>query len=69
MMWLGILIAGLILSILYGYYPRALEKAIAFEDIDVVRDEYTLKLTNEEYTKLFMRLNEMHIITSKESKE
>ena len=33
MMWLGVLVAGMILAILYGYYPRALEKAIAFEEM------------------------------------
>ncbi len=58
--WLIILVSGLIISILYGYFPRALERAVSFENVDLVRDVVVLRFSNHEYAKLFLQLNEMY---------
>jgi hypothetical protein len=49
----------LIIMLLYGLFPRALERAIRFHDINRGRDIVVLSLSNTEYRRLFLALNEM----------
>ncbi len=60
-------VAGLALILLlffvlvvYGYYPRALERSLKFVDIDRARNTVYIDIMNDEYRKLFMDLNAMH---------
>ena len=54
-----ILLAFFVL-VLYGYYPRALERALKFIDIDRAKDTVYVDIMNDEYRKLFLDLNAMH---------
>ena len=46
--------------VIYGYYPRALERSLKFIDIDRAKDAVYIYIMNDEYRKLFMDLNAMH---------
>ncbi len=46
--------------VIYGYYPRALERALRFIDIDRAKDAVYIDIRNDDYRKLFMNLNAMH---------
>ena len=46
--------------VVYGYYPRALERSLKFIDIDRAKDTVYIDIMNDEYRKLFMDLNAMH---------
>ena len=46
--------------VIYGYYPRALERSLKFIDIDRAKDTVYIDIMNDEYRKLFMNLNGMH---------
>ena len=46
--------------VVYGYYPRALERSLKFIDIDRAKDAVYIDIMNDEYRKLFMDLNAMH---------
>jgi hypothetical protein len=61
LLWLAALGGMLIGAIIYGYYPRALERAIVFVKLDLVKDLVTLKISNMEYLSQFRKLNEMYI--------
>jgi hypothetical protein len=49
----------LILSLLYGLFPRALERSLRFENISRTKDSVEVVMTNIEYQKKFLLLNEM----------
>jgi hypothetical protein len=55
------LLVVLFIDIIYGFYPRSLERSIRFLGIDKKRDEVVLSLRNEEYIDKFVALNEDHI--------
>lgn len=55
----GITTTALILILLYGLFPRALERAVRFHDVNRVRDTVDLSLANAEYYGLFLEINEM----------
>ncbi len=44
---------------LYGLFPRALERALKFENIDRAKDEVEVIMTNSDYRGKFIELNEM----------
>ncbi len=46
--------------VIYGYYPRALERSLKFIDIDRAKDTVYIDIMNNGYRKLFMDLNAMH---------
>lgn len=46
--------------VIYGYYPRALERSLKFIDIDRAKDAVYIDIMNDEYRKLFKDLNAMH---------
>lgn len=50
----------LILFFLYGFFPRALERALRFHDVSRVKDSLYLSISNPEYRKQFLELNEMY---------
>ncbi len=60
---LGILItsAFLMLILVYSLFPRSLERAIRFHDVSRVKDSVLLSISNPEYSRLFLNLNEMAI--------
>jgi hypothetical protein len=49
----------LILVLVYGLFPRALERAIRFHDVSRAKDAVFLSISNTEYHRLFLDLNEM----------
>ncbi|MFW9907686.1 MAG: hypothetical protein ACFFEF_03850 [Candidatus Thorarchaeota archaeon] len=54
---MGIFIA---LDLIYGFYPRALERKIRFLGINRAKDETLILLRNAVYRKLFLEKNPMH---------
>jgi hypothetical protein len=63
--WLIVFVGILFSTIIYGYYPRALERAIVFENVNLIKDQVTLRLSNQEYLEQFIKMNEM-VISSPE---
>ncbi len=59
----GLTVTLVLLSVLavYGYFPRALERSLKFIDIDRARNAVYIDIMNDEYRKLFMDLNAMHV--------
>jgi hypothetical protein len=51
----------LVMILLYGLFPRALERAIRFYNISPVNDSVLLSISNREYYQLFLDLNEMAV--------
>lgn len=49
----------LMIILLYGLFPRALEREVRFRDVSRVNDSVLLSLSNTEYSKLFLELNVM----------
>ncbi len=56
-------IIAMILVILYGLFPRALERSLIFENVKRVKDSVDLKLRNDEYRRLFLEMNEIYMGT------
>ncbi|MFW9921285.1 MAG: hypothetical protein ACFFED_16915 [Candidatus Thorarchaeota archaeon] len=54
-----ILLCAMVFDIMYGFYPRSLEKSIQFLDINYSKDEAVIYLKNDRYRELFLRTNEM----------
>ncbi|MHA1770134.1 MAG: hypothetical protein ACTSYL_11445 [Candidatus Thorarchaeota archaeon] len=46
--------------ILYGFFPRSLERAIIFERVNRGEDLVILRILNDDYRRQFLELNEMH---------
>lgn len=57
---LAVILVLLFVLVIYGYYPRALERSLKFIDIDRAKDTVYIDIMNDEYRKLFMDLNAMH---------
>jgi hypothetical protein len=55
----SILLLAIAIDIMYGFYPRALEKSIKFLEINYSKDEVIIYLSNDKYRKLFLETNEM----------
>ncbi len=51
-------------AVCYGFYPRALERGLRFENPSKVKDSVDIKIKNEEYRQLFINKNEMFIETT-----
>jgi len=47
----------LVIFLLYGLFPRALERVIRFDDVSRVKDMVLLSISNIEYRHKFMELN------------
>lgn len=58
---LGFLITSLTLMwfFLYGFFPRALERALRFQNVNRVSDSLLISISNPEYRDQFLELNEM----------
>ncbi len=54
-----LLIIAIAIDILYGFYPRALEKHVKFIELNYSKDEVIIVLKNESYRALFLKENEM----------
>ena len=57
---LAVVLVLFFVLVVYGYYPRALERSLKFTDIDRAKDAVYIDIINDEYRKLFMDLNAMH---------
>ena len=57
---LAMILLLLFVLVVYGYYPRALERSLKFIDIDRAKNIVYIDIMNDEYRKLFMDLNAMH---------
>ncbi len=57
---LTVILLVFLVLVIYGYYPRALERSLKFIDIDRAKDAVYIDIMNDEYRKLFMDLNAMH---------
>jgi hypothetical protein len=53
-------VTGIMLAAFYGLYPRALERALQFIDIDRAHDQVFLQIRSEQYAIMFMELNAMY---------
>lgn len=53
--------AILVLILLYGLFPRALERAIRFHDVSRVKDTVVISMSNGEYRDHFLEINELQI--------
>jgi hypothetical protein len=49
----------LILSLVYGLFPRALERSLRFENISRIKDTVEVIMINSEYERKFLELNEL----------
>lgn len=58
--WFVILLLLMIVDILYGFYPRALQKKIQFLEINRARNEVYIKIENPDYLEEFLTLNELY---------
>jgi len=56
---LGLIASAILLVILlvYGLYPRALERVIRFDDVSRTKDTVLLSISNTEYRNQFIELN------------
>lgn len=52
-------ITALFVTILYGLFPRALERGLKFENISRTKDSVEVVVANREYRKRFIEMNEM----------
>lgn len=50
---------ALIIAVLYGVYPRALERALRFEGISRAKDSVEVIMINSEYMEQFVEMNEI----------
>jgi hypothetical protein len=55
-----ITLIGLLLFLAYGFYPRALERAVRFHNVNRAKDSVFLSISTREYRDQFLNLNEMH---------
>jgi hypothetical protein len=52
---------ALVLILLYGLFPRALERSVRFHRVSRTKDAVLLSLSNPEYRELFLELNGMAV--------
>ncbi|MFX1483958.1 MAG: hypothetical protein ACFFCP_12325 [Promethearchaeota archaeon] len=59
---LGFLITSftLFLFFLYGFFPRALERALRFHNVSRMHDSLDVSISNPEYRIQFLKMNEMY---------
>jgi len=50
---------ALIIAVLYGVFPRALERALRFEGISRAKDSVDVIMTNSDYIQQFLEMNEI----------
>lgn len=55
----SVLLVAFIIDIMYGFYPRVLERSIKFLDVSHSKDEVVIYLKNPRYRELFLEMNEM----------
>ncbi|MBD3407802.1 MAG: hypothetical protein GF411_16910 [Candidatus Lokiarchaeota archaeon] len=51
----------MVISLLYGYYPRTLERKLKFVDVDRLDDALFIKIRSPEYYEIFFELNELYV--------
>lgn len=56
-------------SIVYGLFPRALERGLVFKKTNSVKDSVIIVIKNREYRKLFIEMNEMNLYTEDPTNE
>ena len=54
---LSVSVAALLLCLLYGLFPRALERKLRFVDLQRSKDRVLLIFGNQEYQSMFLELN------------
>jgi hypothetical protein len=57
---ISISLAALLASLLYGLFPRALERKLRFVDVERSKDSVLLRFGNPEYQTMFLEANEMN---------
>jgi hypothetical protein len=57
---------ALFMILLYGLFPRALERSIRFHRVIRTKDMVLLSISNSEYRRLFLELNGMAVETDKD---
>ena len=57
---------ALFMILLYGLFPRALERSIRFHRVIRTKDMVLLSISNSEYRRLFLELNGMAVETVKD---
>jgi hypothetical protein len=68
---LVVVLLAMAATIVYGLYPRALERKLKFEEISRTKDHVILRISNSEYQSEFLEMNGMNadIVTSIDLKE
>ncbi|RDE14916.1 MAG: hypothetical protein C4K48_05265 [Candidatus Thorarchaeota archaeon] len=66
---LAVFAAALTAAFLYGLFPRALERALKFENIDRAKDTVEVIMTNNDYRSRFVELNEMFVESMKDKRK
>lgn len=54
-------VSALLLILLWGLFPRALERSIRFHDVSRTKDSVLVSISNPDYRRLFLELNKMDI--------
>ena len=54
-------VSVLVAFLLYGFFPRGLERALQFHDVNRAKDVVLLSISKSEYLDQFRKLNEMHV--------
>jgi hypothetical protein len=55
-----LIFAFIIVDIMYGFYPRALERHVKILDLSRAKNRATIILKNDEYRTLFLEHNALH---------
>ncbi|MFW9770388.1 MAG: hypothetical protein ACFFEM_16335, partial [Candidatus Thorarchaeota archaeon] len=50
----------LVAFLVYGFFPRALERALQFHEVSRAKDQAFLSISKPDYRLQFLELNEMH---------
>ncbi len=58
---LATLLLFMVLDILYGFYPRVLQRKIKFIKVNRAKNEVFLEIHHTAYLEQFISLNEMHV--------
>jgi hypothetical protein len=54
-------IAIFLFTVCWGFYPRALERGLKFENPSRAKDTVDIEIKNDEYRQLFIEMNQMFI--------
>lgn len=57
----AVILLIIVFDVLYGFYPRALQRKIKFIKVNRIENEVYIEIHNDAYLERFISLNEMHV--------